>query len=417
LLSVRIRSRRALRGTLRAPYELALARAYVSGQLLVDPVGPADLVTALRDPRVLAFGVAARTSARSPVRTFAALVGVLRLTGLGPGLPAPPEEAHIKGRRHLRGRDAAAIAHHYDLGNDFYRLLLGESMVYSCAYWRCEPCAEYGLVEAQRDKLELVCRKLGLGPGQRLLDVGCGWGSLVMHAAAHHGVRAVGITLSQRQAALAVERVRAAGLADRVDIRIQDYRDIHDGPYQAVASVGMAEHLGRVRYSRYAGALRGLLEPGGHLLHSQITVPASVPAPRRGRFIDRYIFPDGELVPIGYITAQLERAGLEIVHVESLREHYVPTLRAWLDNLDRAEEAAIGATSPGRVRAWRLYLAGSAAGFAAGRLGVHQILAVVPPAADTVRSIGIERTHQPADEPVLPVQVHRGGPTTSGRPT
>jgi cyclopropane-fatty-acyl-phospholipid synthase len=375
VVRLRFRSRAAVRAAVWPPHELGLARAYVSGLLDVEPIGDRDVVTALSDPRLMRFATAARSATRSPIRALACSAGAIRLGGLGHRLRRPPEEAILRGRRHDRGRDAVAIAHHYDLGNDFYRLLLGESMVYSCAYWRNDPGDRYTLADAQRDKLERVCRKLGLVPGARLLDVGCGWGSLVLHAAACHGVRAVGVTLSRAQAELARLRVSSAGLQELVDIRVQDYRDLTDGPYDAVASVGMAEHLGRRNYPTYANVLGGLLRPGGRLLHHQITVPE--PAPRRGRrgFIDRYIFPDGELAAVGFVAGALERAGLEILDVESLREHYVPTLQSWLENLDSNRERAVALSSPARVRAWRLYLAASAAGFAGGRMGVHQLLA------------------------------------------
>jgi cyclopropane-fatty-acyl-phospholipid synthase len=378
VLAVHLRSPRAVRGALRPAAELGAARAYVSGDLEFEPIGGHDEISALCDQRMIAFAGAARTAVRSPLRKLSTMAALTRLAGPGPGPGRPPEEATLSGRRHGRGRDAAAIAHHYDLGNDFYRLILGESMVYSCAYWRADPDDDYGLEQAQRDKLDRICRKLGLKPGHHLLDIGCGWGSLAVHAAEHYGAHVVGITLSEAQATMARRRVHDAGVAGLVTIRVQDYRDLADGPYDAVASVGMAEHLGSARYARYAATVRKVLRPGGRLLHHQITVPAPAPRRRRKQFIDRYIFPDGELTPLGHISDRLERSGLEVVDVESMREHYVPTLRAWLHNLDHNRGSATELTSPGRVRAWRLYLAGSAAGFASGRLALHQVLAVVP---------------------------------------
>jgi cyclopropane-fatty-acyl-phospholipid synthase len=389
--TVVLRSRRALRSMMWHPGELGVARAYVAGDLDVEV--PDLLDVALADPRLERFGRHGRDE-RSPswpdrIRLVrdAARLGVVGLP------PRPPiEEARLSGRRHSRTRDAAAISHHYDVGNEFYRLLLGESMVYSCGYWRRDPCRDYTVTDAQHDKLELVCGKLGLQPGQRLLDVGCGWGSLVLHAAIHHGVHAVGITLSAEQADLARARVAAAGMTDLVQIRVQDYREIADGPYDAIASVGMAEHLGKANYPTYATQIRRLLRPGGRLLHHQITTarPTSH-AQRRQRFIDRYIFPDGQLLPLGQVIGHLEAAGLEARDVESLREHYTYTLRAWLTNLESDWLRAIDLTSPAKARAWRLYLAGSAAAFATNRISVHQILAVNP-CPDGTNPVPIRRT-------------------------
>jgi cyclopropane-fatty-acyl-phospholipid synthase len=277
---------------------------------------------------------------------------------------------------HSRARDRTAVTHHYDVGNDFYRLVLGESMVYSCAYWRCDDPG-YTLDDAQRDKLDLVCRKLGLHerPGQRMLDVGCGWGSLLLHAAATYGATGVGVTLSEPQAALARERLEQAGLADQVEIRVQDYRDLDDGPFDVIASIGMAEHVGQAAYAVYAGRLRDLLRPGGRLLNHQIS---RRPGPRRegASFISAYVFPDGELLPLATTVEVLEEVGFEVRDVESLREHYARTLRSWVANLERGWDRAVAVTSDGRARVWQLYMAGSALAFEAGRIGVNQVLAV-----------------------------------------
>jgi cyclopropane-fatty-acyl-phospholipid synthase len=251
-------------------------------------------------------------------------------------------------------------------------------MVYSCAYW---DSPEGTLGDAQRDKLELVCRKLGLKPGQRLLDVGCGRGSMAIHAAREHDVRVVGITLSEEQAIYARKRVADEGLTDRVEIRVQDYRDVADGPYDAISSIGMAEHVGAERYLEYARALHALLRPGGRLLNHQIAR-----RPERDEssyavdaFIDAYVFPDGELAPIGSTVTQLERAGFEVRDVESLREHYALTLRRWVANLEAQWVRARQLTSPGRARVWRLYMAASALAFERNRIGVNQVLAVRTP--------------------------------------
>jgi cyclopropane-fatty-acyl-phospholipid synthase len=305
---------------------------------------------------------------------------VLKLTG-PPVPPAPPRE-EVRRRRHLHTRhsDRRAISHHYDVGNDFYEIVLGPSMVYSCAYW--EAAGKGATLEsAQRDKLELICRKLGLTPGQRLLDVGCGWGSLAMHAAREHGATVVGVTLSQEQAVYARKRVADEGLADRVEIRVQDYRDVADGPYDAIASVGMAEHVGAERYLDYASDLYALLKPGGRLLNHQIArrPQRDESRYRADEFIDAYVFPDGELAPIGTTVTQLERAGFEVRDVEAIREHYARTLRRWVGNLEADWDRAVRLSGPGRARVWRLYMAASALAFERNRIGVNQVLAVRTP--------------------------------------
>ncbi|GEK00493.1 class I SAM-dependent methyltransferase [Streptomyces sp. NPDC003388] len=372
-----VRNRRALRRLLFKPGELGLARAWVAGDLDVEGdlyavlevmAGPVwengedgrSLVEALRDREVRAAGRE-----------------LLKLAG-PPIPPAPPRE-EVRRRRHLHTRhsDRRAISHHYDVGNDFYELVLGPSMVYSCAYWQ-----DGGTLEsAQRDKLELVSAKLGLTEGQRLLDVGCGWGSMAIHAAREHGARVVGVTLSQEQAAYARKRVADEGLTDRVEIRVQDYRDVKDGPFDAISSIGMAEHVGAERYLEYASVLYGLLKPGGRLLNHQIAR-----RPQRDEstyevdgFIDAYVFPDGELAPIGTTVTQLERAGFEVRDVESIREHYARTLRQWVERLEAGWGRAVRLTSPGRARVWRLYMAASALAFERNRIGVNQVLAVRTP--------------------------------------
>jgi cyclopropane-fatty-acyl-phospholipid synthase len=313
-------------------------------------------------------------SARERLRL---LITAARLGALGPEPPAPPEEIRPVPRRlrHTRGRDAAAISHHYDVGNDFYALVLGPSLVYSCAVWDDEAT---GLDAAQRTKLDLVCRKLGLQPGMRLLDVGCGWGSLALHAAERYGVDVVGITLSTEQAELADKRAAESGLSERVQIRVQDYRDVSDGPYDAISSIGMAEHVGRAQMPRYAAHLAGLLRPGGRLLNHAIAWNAAEIHRDADTFIARYVFPDGELIGLGAMTAALESAELEVIDVEALRRHYALTLRAWVNRLDEHREEAVAATSEGRVRVWRLYMAASALAFEAGTMGVNQILTQRP---------------------------------------
>ncbi|CAM5419397.1 MULTISPECIES: cyclopropane-fatty-acyl-phospholipid synthase family protein [Streptomyces] len=377
-----VRNRRAVRRLLYRPGELGLARAWVAGDLDIE----GDLYTALD---LLAGLVWERgDDARGPLEILrdpearAAVRGLVRLGGLPLPPAPPPEEVRRPRHRHTRRTDKRAISHHYDVGNDFYELVLGPSMVYSCAYWPAPP-PEGTLEDAQRDKLDLVCRKLGLKAGMRLLDVGCGWGSMAVHAAREYGVEVVGVTLSQEQAAYARKRVADEGLTDKVEIRVQDYRDVADGPYDAISSIGMAEHVGAERYLEYADVLHRLLKPGGRLLNHQIGR-----RPERDEssyqvddFIDAYVFPDGELQPIGVTVAQLERAGFEVRDVESLREHYALTLRRWVTNLEDHWDRAVQLTGPGRARVWRLYMAASALAFERNRIGVNQVLAVRTPDA------------------------------------
>jgi cyclopropane-fatty-acyl-phospholipid synthase len=376
-----IRERRALRRLLWKPGELGLARAWVAGEIdvegdlyeVLDKLAGAiwergddtrSALDAVRDPKV-------RAAARA----------LLKLAGPLPP-PKPPVE-EVRGRsgtRHSKRRDKQAISHHYDVGNEFYALVLGPSMVYSCAYWDLDGPAGT-LEDAQRDKLDLIARKLRLKEGDRLLDVGCGWGSMAIHAAREYGVKVVGITLSREQAAFARKRVAEEGLADRVEIRVQDYREVPDGPFDAISSIGMAEHVGAVRYREYADILYGLLKPGGRLLNHQI---ARRPEPDEAAyhvdaFIDAYVFPDGELAPMGRTLATLEDAGFEVRDVEAIREHYALTLRRWVANLEREWSTAVRLTSPGRARIWRLYMAASAVSFERNRIGVNQFLAVKTP--------------------------------------
>jgi cyclopropane-fatty-acyl-phospholipid synthase len=361
-----VTSPRALRRIVYARDELGLARAYVSGELDVE----GDLFQVLELPDNLP----ARPRLRLDHRALrAVLVDLARTGALGRPPPPPAEEARLRGLRHSVRRDRAAVSHHYDAGNDFYALLLGPTMVYSCAYFATPATS---LEDAQRAKLDLVCRKLDLDRGMRLLDVGCGWGSLVLHAASAYGVRAVGVTISSAQADLARRRVTEAGLADRVEIRLQDYREVTDGPYDAIASVGMAEHVGRARFPGYAAGLRDLLAPGGRLLNHAIALGPDAPGGSDPRsFFTRYVFPDGELQPLGDHVGLLERAGLEVRDVEGLREHYALTCRAWVANLEASWEDAVRLVSPGRARVWRLYLAGAAVAFERRRVGVDQVLA------------------------------------------
>jgi cyclopropane-fatty-acyl-phospholipid synthase len=376
-----VRNRRAVRRLLWKPGELGLARAWVAGDLDIegDLYGALDLLAGL----VWERGEDARTlgQALRDAEVRAAVRGLVRISGL-PLPPAPPPEEVRRRNSHLHTRrtDKRAISHHYDVGNDFYEIVLGPSMVYSCAYWSAPP--PHGTLEsAQQDKLDLICRKLDLRPGQRLLDVGCGWGSMAVHAAREYGVQVVGVTLSQEQAAYGRKRVADEGLTDRVEIRVQDYRDVADGPYDAISSIGMAEHVGAERYLEYADVLYGLLKPGGRLLNHQIgrRPLRDESAYQMDEFIDAYVFPDGELQPIGVTVTQLERAGFEVRDVESIREHYALTLRRWVANLEADWPRAVKLTSAGRARVWRLYMAACVVAFERNRIGVNQVLAVRTP--------------------------------------
>jgi cyclopropane-fatty-acyl-phospholipid synthase len=369
--TVVVRSPSALRRIVTAPGELGFGRAYVAGDLDVE--GDIFAALALRDQL---------PELRLRPRQWVAALRLAGAGGLRP-LPPPPEEARLRGRRHSKARDAAAVSHHYDVSNEFYRMVLGPSLTYSCAVWT-DP--SHSLEEAQANKHELICRKLALEPGMRLLDVGCGWGGMLLHAAERHGVRAVGITLSKAQADLAAKRVADAGLADRVEVRYQDYRDIDDGPYDAVSSIGMFEHVGVSQLEVYFERCFDLLPPGGRFLNHAISRPAharSSTADGRARFakrsfIDRYVFPDGELHEIGSVVSAIQRERFEVRHVESLREHYALTLRRWVANLEANWDACAAEAGVARARIWRLYMAASAVNFEANRTQVHQVLAVKP---------------------------------------
>jgi len=364
--TVYLRGPSALAHLLHAPGQLGLARAWVEGSLGVD----GDLESVLRSKDAFA-GVRLSPLDRARLAISAVRAGgaqVLRRP------PIPEIEARPRGRRRSLVRDRASVRHHYDVSNRFYRLVLGPTMVYSCAYFKD---TQDTLEAAQERKLELICRKLALREGERLLDVGCGWGSLVIHAAARHGVSAVGVTLSEPQAELARERAAQAGVADRVEIRVQDYREVSDGPYDKIASVGMYEHVGRDQLGRYVGAVIELLRPGGLFLNHGIARLTPHP-PQPDPFISRYVFPDGELHPVTDVLNVMQEAGLEVRDVESLREHYALALRRWVANLAANRAEAIREVGEQRERVWRLYMLASAVGFELGDIGVYQVLAARP---------------------------------------
>jgi cyclopropane-fatty-acyl-phospholipid synthase len=370
-----LRSPRALRRVLWRPGELGLARAYVSGDLDVE----GDLTEGLRRGWQAAKAVRPATATRPAKWADLALATTLaagRLGVLG-SRPAPPAcEIRHRGRPHSRSRDRAVIAGHYDIPVSFYRLILDPSMAYSCAYWaRDEP--GYGLAEAQRDKLDMICRKLGLEPGSRLLDLGCGWGSLTMHAAARCRTAVTAVTLAAEQGRFVRERTARAGLRDLTEVRVQDYRDVADGSYDAIASVEMGEHVGAAGYPAFCAGLRDRLRPGGRVLVQQMSRGGN--APGGGAFIESYIAADMHMRPVGETVGLLEQAGLEVLGVESMRTDYVRTIRAWLENLERNFSEAEAILGGERARLWRLYLAGGALAFEEGRMGVDQILAARRP--------------------------------------
>jgi cyclopropane-fatty-acyl-phospholipid synthase len=365
--TVILRSARVLTRLIWSPDELGLARGFVSGDIDLDG-RLFDLLEALHEamsgPRRL-----------SPRALASALTAALGLGAIRRPPPRPEEEVRLIGWRHSRGRDAAAIKHHYDVGNEFYRLLLGPEMTYSCARFERDGAP---LEEAQRSKHDLICRKLGLHerPGARLLDVGCGWGSMAMHAAVHHGATVVGVALSREQVDEATRRVAEAGLEDRVEIRLQDYRDLRGEQFDAISSIGMFEHVGTARMARYFETLRALLRPAGRLLNHAISKPGGSVLGRRS-FVGRYVFPDGELLDVAEVIRAMQQAGFEVRDVESLREHYSRTLHHWVANLEDHWDDAVALVGLPRANIWRLYMAASANGFDDGGLAIHQVLGVV----------------------------------------
>ncbi|MFC8409041.1 class I SAM-dependent methyltransferase [Arthrobacter sp. NPDC057259] len=375
--TVRLNSPAAIRRLLWAPGELGAAQAYVTGELDLD----GDLNSALAH-----IWKVVRDRNLAGIRpTPALLAGVARIAKEAGALGAPPEppasQAKVKGRLHSLLRDRAAISHHYDLSNDYYELILDPQMAYSSGYWTnhledSHAAEGYGLEDAQRDKLDLVCRKIGLKPGMRMLDIGCGWGSLSLHAAQHYGVDVVGVTLSVEQKAFIDRRIKERGLEGRVDIRVQDYREIPDGPFDAVASLEMGEHVGQKNYPVYAAALFNTVKPGGKVLIQQMSRHGKHPG--GGPFIESFIAPDMHMRPVGETLGFLEDAGLEIEGVQGMRRHYVYTLEAWYERFEENHDAAVAMMGEEIVRVWRLYLVGALRSFAEGRMGVDQILSSRP---------------------------------------
>jgi cyclopropane-fatty-acyl-phospholipid synthase len=364
---ITVRSPAAVSYLAQAPGALGLARAYVSGHLDVD----GDMYTALArlaNAQTLSVGLPER------IQLFRDLGGPKVLY---PRLAPPPQEVQdtsklLAGLRHSKGRDAQAISHHYDVSNQFYEWVLGPSMAYTCA---CYPTADATLEEAQANKFDLVARKLGLRPGMRLLDVGCGWGGMVIHAAREYGVRALGVTLSEQQASWGQQAIEEAGLSGLAEVRHLDYRDVPETGFDAVSSIGLTEHVGKRQLPGYFQFLLGKLQPEGRLLNHCITRPDNIePAVRQRGFINRYVFPDGELEGPGYLISLMHDTGFEVRHEENLREHYAMTLAAWCENLDAHWKEAVEEVGEGTARVWRLYMAGSRLGFDRNHIQLHQVL-------------------------------------------
>jgi cyclopropane-fatty-acyl-phospholipid synthase len=362
-----VRRPTALAHFLSAPGTLGLGRAYVDGSLAVDDLDGAFLVVDEWEPPEL------------PVADRVRLGLALVAAAVPGGLPRRPGlELVLRGQLHSAERDAAAVRYHYDVGNDFFALFLDESMTYSCAIFSR---GAQTLEEAQRTKLDLVASKLDLKPGMRVLDVGCGWGSFAMHAAREYGVEVVGITLSEEQAVLARERVEQAGLSEKVEIRVQDYRELPHASFDAIASIGMAEHVGDRQADVYAKTLFDLLRPGGVLLNHAIAALDPGSDPLEDLFSTRYVFPDGEPLPLSRVQLALERAGFHTEHVEGFREDYAETLRHWARRLDEHIEKAEALAGVERTRVWRLYLRAAGHGFTTGLTAVYQVRARRPEAS------------------------------------
>jgi cyclopropane-fatty-acyl-phospholipid synthase len=362
---VMLSSPAALSYLITAPSSLGLARAFISGEMEIE----GDLYDAL----------SMLWAERIGQLSWADRVDVLR--NLDPKalrwVEPPNEEFSARrlryGFRHSKTRDAEAISHHYDVSNKFYNWVLGPSMTYTCA---CFPTADSTLEEAQAHKYDLVARKLNLQPGMRLLDVGCGWGGMVRHAAKHYGVQALGVTLSRQQAEWAAKAIAEDGMTGVAEVRFSDYRDVREGGFDAVSSIGLTEHIGAANLGSYFRFLRSKLRPQGRLLNHCITRPTTTESVHIRGFIDRYVFPDGELEGAGRIISAMQDNGLEVRHEENLREHYASTLHGWCDNLNSHWDEAVEEVGLGRAKVWALYMAGSRLGFERRTIELHQVLGV-----------------------------------------
>ncbi|MGI8900874.1 MAG: class I SAM-dependent methyltransferase [Nocardioides sp.] len=373
-IHLRLLTERGLSYLLSAPGDLGMARAYVSGDIELEgvhPGNPYDALTHLQSNL--------RFRMPSPTEAFQ----LARDIGLGKLLPPepPPQEALprwrrlLEGFRHSRGRDAGAIHHHYDVSNRFYEMVLGPSMTYTCA---CFPTVDASLEQAQAYKYDLVARKLGLRPGMRLLDVGCGWGGMVRHAAREYGAEVVGVTLSREQAAWGRRAIEREGLTGLAEVRFGDYREVAQTGFDAVSSIGLTEHIGVRNYPSYFTFLRDKLVPGGRILNHCITRADNLSRSTTGAFIDRYVFPDGELTGSGRIIATMQDVGLEVRHEENLREHYALTLKGWCQNLVDNWDECVSEVGEGTAKVWGIYMAGSRLAFDRNEIQLHQVLGVRP---------------------------------------
>ncbi|HEY2203614.1 MAG TPA: class I SAM-dependent methyltransferase [Pseudonocardia sp.] len=363
-LALRIRGPRALSYLASAPGSLGLARAYVAGELDID----GRVYQVLRE-------MADITMYSIPREQQLRLVRVLAGYRLRYRAPIPEVEFRPRGRLHSKLRDAKAISHHYDVSNLFYSLVLGPSMAYTCAVY---PGDDADLETAQWTKHDLVARKLGLQPGMRLLDVGCGWGGMVMHAAERYGANALGVTLSRAQAEWAQKEIVERDLTELAEVRHLDYRDLDETGFDAVSSIGLTEHIGEAQLADYFGTLYGKLRPGGRLLNHCITQPTPEGPKKVDAFIDRYVFPDGQLHGPGRLVTEMNEQGFEVRHEENLREHYAKTLVDWCDNLDENWDDAVREVGVQRARVWRLYMAACVVGFERNNIQLHQVLGVRP---------------------------------------
>ncbi len=358
------RSPRALAHVLRAPGELGLGRAYVLGLIDTDDIE--------RSLQVVDTFVPPRLSLTQLGRLGIALI---RACGLVSPPRPPASELRLKGERHTLGRDRRAVRYHYDAGNQFFALFLDASMTYSCAYFKGGATT---LEDAQRAKLDLVCKKLGLTESERVLDVGCGWGSFAIHAAQEYGARVLGVTLSEEQVKLGRERVQAAALQDRVTLRVADYRELAGESFDAISSIGMVEHVGEERVDLYMRTLNGMLRPGGRLLNHGIAKLTDFDTKDEGAFSERFVFPDGVPLPLSRIAAAMERTGLVVRHVEGLPEDYAETLRHWIESYEARYDDAVALAGEQRARVWRLYLRAARQGFTTGWASIYQVLAHRP---------------------------------------
>lgn len=367
---IELLNERGLSYMMTAPGDLGMARAYVAGDLDLHGVHPGDPYAAF------AFMMNHTKFRKPPPAEALAIVRSLGISHLKP--PPPPPQEHlprwrrtVEGVRHSLQRDAEVIHHHYDVSNTFYKYVLGPSMTYTCAVY---PTEDATLEEAQHAKYDLVARKLDLKEGQRLLDVGCGWGGMVRHAAREYGVKVLGVTLSREQATWAQQAIKEERLDHLAEVRFMDYRHVQETGFDAISSIGLTEHIGVKNYPAYFGWIRDHLRPQGRLLNHCITRHDNRPR-ETGAFIDRYVFPDGELIGSGTIITAVQDAGLEVQHEENLRVHYAKTLAAWCRNLEENWDACVAEVGEGTARVWGLYMAGSRLAFERNEIQLHHVLA------------------------------------------